>query len=150
MPIAPSVWLVLAAVSVILGVHIFSIFQDFYVTLWWLDIILHTAGGAWVALAFFYFQRRHVILFSALPFLFSLIMVAGFVMPVGVAWEWLEFGFDYIFVPEDAAWRAQLGLVDTMGDLLADLAGGVLMGVCFLLKRRKIEEYAEPSYPQSR
>lgn len=132
---APSAWLVLVMVLAILGVHILSVDQGWYISIKWIDIPLHIAGGAWVALAFFYLQCRHVLLFSALPFLFSLIAVAGVVMLVGVAWEWFEFGFDYIFVPEHAEWRAQLGLVDTMGDLLADLTGGVLVGVYFLLKK---------------
>ena len=58
-------------------------------------------------------------------------------MWVGVGWEWFEFGFDYIFVPEHAEWRAQLGLVDTMGDLLADVIGGALVGLYFLLNRKQ-------------
>lgn len=129
---------VLVFVSAILGSHVLAIFQGWYITVWWLDIALHTAGGAWVALAFFYIQRKHVLLFSALPFLFSLIAAVGVVMLVGVMWEWLEYGFDYFFVPEHAEWRAQLGLVDTMGDLFSDFAGGVVVGVYFLLKRKNI------------
>ena len=57
-------------------------------------------------------------------------------MLVGVMWEWLEFGFDYFFVPEAALWRAQLGLMDTMGDLFNDLLGGTVVGVYFLSKKR--------------
>jgi len=76
-----------------------------------------------------------MLIFSTLPFLFSIILVAGVVMLVGVMWEWFEFGFDYIFVPEHAEWRAQLGLIDTMGDLFTDLVGGVLVGLYYLLKR---------------
>lgn len=131
-----------SAVSVLIGVlailcgHIFSVLGGWYILYPWVDIPLHVAGGAWTALAFFYLQRKYVLLFSALPFLFSLILVAGFVMLVGVGWEWFEFGFDYIFVPEHAEWRAQLGLVDTMGDLLADILGGMVVGVYFLLNRK--------------
>lgn len=135
---APSLFLVLAVVFAILGFHMFSIFQNWYITIWWLDIVLHMVGGAWVVFAFFYVQRRYTLLFSALPFVFSLVMVMGIVMLVGVAWEWFEFGFDYFFVPEAALWRAQLGLTDTMGDLLADLMGGTLAGFYFLLRRRNV------------
>ncbi|OGZ54783.1 MAG: hypothetical protein A3H64_02555 [Candidatus Ryanbacteria bacterium RIFCSPLOWO2_02_FULL_45_11c] len=132
---APSALLMLLVISVILGLHIVSIFRGWYVTVPSIDIPLHVLGGAWVALVFFYFQRRHMLIFSTLPFLFSIILVAGVVMLVGVMWEWFEFGFDYIFVPEHAEWRAQLGLIDTMGDLFTDLVGGVLVGLYYLLKR---------------
>ena len=137
MTVTPSTWLVLVVVFAILASHVLSIFQGWYITMEWIDIPLHIAGGAWVALAFFYFQRRHVLLFSALPFWFSLIAVAGVVMLVGVMWEWLEYGFDYFFVPMHAEWRAQLGLVDTMGDLFSDFIGGIAMGLYFLLKKTR-------------
>ena len=103
---SPSAWVVLGVVCAILGFHVLSIFQGWYITLEWIDIPLHLAGGVWVALAFFYFQRRHALLFSALPFLFSLVLVVGVVILVGVVWEWIEYGFDYFFVPEAALWRA--------------------------------------------
>jgi len=137
MNVRPSAWSVLVGVLAILCAHILSVLQGWYTTYTWIDIPLHLAGGAWTALAFFYLQRRYVLLFSALPFLFSIIMVVGVVMLVGVGWEWFEFGFDYIFVPEHAEWRAQLGLVDTMGDLLADVIGGALVGLYFLLNRKQ-------------
>ncbi|OGZ47268.1 MAG: hypothetical protein A3J54_01540 [Candidatus Ryanbacteria bacterium RIFCSPHIGHO2_02_FULL_45_13b] len=137
MNVRPSAWSVLVGVLAILCAHILSVLQGWYTTYTWIDIPLHLAGGAWTALAFFYLQRRYVLLFSALPFLFSIIMVVGVVMLVGVGWEWFEFGFDYIFVPEHAEWRAQFGLVDTMGDLLADVIGGALVGLYFLLNRKQ-------------
>ncbi len=143
MSVAPSARLALAVLFAILSIHILSIFQRWYITWEWIDIPLHVAGGAWVALAFFYFQRRYALLFSALPFLFALIAVTGVVMLVGVMWEWLEFGFDYIFVPIHAEWRAQSGLTDTMGDLLADLVGGVLVGVYFLLRKGGLVDSAK-------
>lgn len=136
MPVTPPLWSVLLMVFGIFGAHTLVIAQGWYLTHEWIDIPLHFAGGAWVALAFFYFQRKHVFLFSALPFLFSIILVAGFVMLVGVAWEWFEFGFDFFVAKENFVWRAQLGLPDTMGDLLADLVGGVLTGLYFLLRKR--------------
>lgn len=122
-------------VAGILGLHILSIYQGWYLTMEWIDIPLHMAGGAWVALAFFYFQRRYVLLFSALPIWFSLLMVVGFVMLVGVAWEWLEFGFDYFFAKDNFLIRAQLGLADTMGDLGMDVIGGLAVGLYFLFKK---------------
>ena len=115
--------------------HALTIVQGWYITHQWVDIPLHIAGGAWVAFVFFYFQRRHILLFSALPFWFSLLMVVGFVMLVGVAWEWLEFGFDYFFAKDNFLICAQLGLADTMGDLVMDLLGGMLVGLYFLLKK---------------
>ena len=141
MGISPTLPLVLVILFLILGFHVFAVYHEWYLetSIWWFDIVLHFGGGAWVTLAFFYFQRRRVLLFSALPFLFSLILVVGVVMLVGVMWEWMEYGFDYLFVPIDALWRAQQGLPDTMGDLAADLVGGVLTALYVLSKRGRIE-----------
>lgn len=137
--VAPSAPLVFLVLFIMLGLHVVSMFRGWYVAIPSIDIPLHLLGGAWAALMFFYFQRRYVLLFSALSFWFSIIAVMGVVMLVGVMWEWLEFGFDYFFVPEHAEWRAQLGLVDTMGDLFVDLVGGVLVGLYFLLKKRGLD-----------
>lgn len=122
-------------VFVVLAVHGTAVFYEWYTSLWWwIDVVLHTAGGAWIALVFFYTDQRYVLQFHRLPPFFTLVLAAGFVMLMGVGWEWFEYGFDYFFAREHMAWRAQLGLPDTMGDLFADFAGGVLMSTYFILK----------------
>lgn len=130
MSFSPSAKLVVGSVMGILTLHVVSILQKWYLTLSWIDIVLHTIGGAWVALAFFYVQQRYArALPDTVPRWFFLVQAVGFVMLVGVMWEWFEYGFDIFFAEEKADWRAQLGLPDTMGDLLADFVGGVCVAM---------------------
>lgn len=88
-----------------------------------------------MATLFFYVQERHVPSFSVTPWWFSIVVAVSFVMLVGVGWEWLEFCFDYFFAKDDFMLRAQLGLADTMGDLLMDFIGGLIVGAYFIFKR---------------
>lgn len=133
----PSLKLVFGSVAAILILHMVAIFQGWYLTLGWVDIVLHALGGAWVMLAFFYVQRACApALYGAVPRWVFLVLAVGFVMLIGVMWEWLEYGFDFLFAREKAYWRAQLGLPDTMGDLLADLTGGLMVGVYGIFRRR--------------
>lgn len=125
----------LALVVCILVLHIFSIVYDWYHVYWWVDIILHLLGGAWVATLFFYVQERYVPSFSAMPWWFSIVAAVSFVMLVGVGWEWFEYGFDYVVAKDNFVLRAQLGLADTMGDLLADFIGGLMVGAYFIFRR---------------
>ncbi len=113
----------------ILVLHVMSIVLLWYTRIWWIDVLLHILGGAWVALAFFYVQRHFAPhLRESVPPLIHLVLAVGVVMLVGVMWEWLEFAFDYFFFPEKFGFRAQLGLPDTMGDLLSDFIGGLALG----------------------
>lgn len=125
----------LALVVGILVLHILSIIYDWYHAYWWIDIILHLLGGAWVATLFFYVQERYVPSFVAMPWWFSIVVVVSFVMLVGVGWEWFEYWFDYFVAKDNFVLRAQLGLADTMGDLLADLVGGLIVGAYFIFRR---------------
>lgn len=123
----------LAFVAVIFLGNFLSIWFGWYAKVWWADVMLHVLGGAWTVLLFFYLFKRNVPSF-VLPasFIASLVLVLGFVMLVGVGWEWFEFTFDHFFAKERAVWRAQRGLPDTMGDLFADFAGGAVAGLYFL------------------
>lgn len=118
--------------------HAFSVWLLFYHNIWWIDIVLHTLGGAWVATLFFLLKNTFAPqLPTTTPPWFYLVLACGVVMLVGVAWEWFEYAFDLLFAKENAAWRAQLGLPDTMGDLLADLVGGFIMSAYILSKERQ-------------
>lgn len=116
--------------------NFFSIWLGWYVTIWWADVALHTLGGMWSSMFFFYVFERYVPSFS-MPAsrIASVLIVVGFVMVVGVGWEWFEYTFDHFFAQERAAWRAQRGLPDTMGDLLADFVGGAGMGLYLIHTR---------------
>lgn len=118
--------------------HAFSVWLLFYHNIWWIDIMLHTLGGAWVATLFFLLKNTYAPrLSSTAPLWFYLVLACGVVMLIGVAWEWFEYTFDILFAAENAAWRAQLGLPDTMGDLLADLIGGLVLSVYIISRERR-------------
>ena len=72
-----------------------------------------------------------------LPWWVYAIYIAGAVMIVGVAWEWGEYVMDAFFSPKRFAFRLQLGLGDTMGDLLSDFCGGLVLAVCMIYKEYK-------------
>lgn len=86
---------------------------------------MHAVGGVWVAAVFFLAQERYAPgLTAAVPRWFFILVIIGVVTMVGVWWEWFEYVFDAFFVPSKFQVRVQLGLGDTMGDLLADFIGG--------------------------
>lgn len=133
---SPSLIFLLLFLAAILTLHVLSVVEEWYVTIDWIDIPLHVAGGMWVALVFLYVQERYAPgLPTVVPWWMNILLIAGFVMLVGVMWEWLEYGFDLFFAQDRASWRAQLGLPDTMGDLFADLMGGIAVGLYFLLRK---------------
>ncbi len=131
---------ILFFVFAILAVHVTAVFQDWYHAIWWMDILLHVAGGAWLALVFFYVADRYALQFWHMPPFIALICMLGFVMLVGVGWEWFEYGFDYFIARDAFVWRAQLGLPDTMGDLLADFTGGLLVAGYGILRMKAISK----------
>lgn len=117
--------------------HAFSVWLLFYKDFWWIDIVLHTLGGVWVAMLFFALKNSYAPgLRSAVPDWFYVVLACGMVMLIGVAWEWFEYSFDFFFAKEDLKWRAQLGLPDTMGDLLADFIGGLAISLYIMKKER--------------
>lgn len=96
---------------------------------------MHTAGGLWVGMLAVYIKSKLAPqLTSTLPWWVYAIYIAGAVMIVGVAWEWGEYIMDAFLSPKRFAFRLQLGLGDTMGDLLADFCGGFLLSVWAVYK----------------
>lgn len=119
--------------------HFLSIWLLWYTHIWWIDIVLHVLGGAWITLVFFYMKNLYApSLGEGVPLLFYLIIAVGVAMLVGVAWEWFEYAFDFLFFyTQRFAFRAQLGLTDTMGDLLSDFVGGVMAASYIIMYERR-------------
>lgn len=124
------------AIAAVLVVHILALSLDLYHTVDWFDVPMHFFGGyaiALLALAVYGWMgerleikpRQHPQ--SALSItLLQLVFVAGFVMIVGVAWEWYEFIFDQFATTMVAKFGvAQMGLPDTMDDLFNDFVGSL-------------------------
>lgn len=108
--------LIAIGLVLILG-HIFGSFYDGYNRYFFLDIIVHFAGGAWLALA----------IFAAFPFFGRISGFKKFLLPIilfvfagGVAWEVFEFAVERYYLV-----NFQGPPLDTISDLINDLLGGI-------------------------
>ena len=119
--------ILLLLVGTIRGIHYLAGWLGWYDTTWWLDIVLHLMGGAFIGVLFFYlFRVRHDVFPGLHPALF-IMFGAGFVALVGIAWELYEFWADVWLLHKYAA-NAFPGWVhgDTLLDLVNDLIGGAV------------------------
>ncbi len=131
--------------------HAPAVMHDWYATLWWYDVMMHTLGGvASGVLAYLLTSKMLKSVWHApLGFLLSLgavFSMLGIILSIGVGWEWLEAICD--------AWRmgssygvSQMGLRDTMLDLLFDTLGGVL-GVALTVLAFPAPQHTASSYDQ--
>lgn len=125
-----------AIIGGVLGVHGFSVAFDLYGSLWWIDVVMHWAGGFAMAFLGFALWSRlvhsmtvesHTIPSHVVKSIVMFGWVLGFVAIVGIAWEWFEFLCDLWFPSFVPAYKAaQPGLGDTMADFFFDLFGGVV------------------------
>ncbi len=109
----------------------------FYERFWWWDIMLH--GGSAIGfgligfiLVFMMFQGDR---FAAPPIAVAFFAFC-FAIAIGATWEVFEFGMDQIFGFN----MQKSGLMDTMTDLIVDMAGagiGALSGFLYLKGREK-------------
>jgi|GEM_PF-1266915 len=107
--------------AAILGTHALGITpeRNWYNQFWWLDWILHFAGGAWVALMFTVSTRR------ARP-----ISIISFVFAAGFLWEVLEYYYNIpFFGVGEASFSDSLWILDTLIDLGLDVGAAVLVAV---------------------
>jgi hypothetical protein len=135
--LSSSVFLI-GILGLILVLHIFSNALGWYQTVRFFDDFHHFLGGIWTAALFvYYFKHRFAIFdFKSRPYL-TLIFALAFTALLGVGWELFEFCFDVVFANFDIP-RAQLGLPDTMMDLVDDFMGSFLYTVILLgLYRRE-------------
>lgn len=95
--------------------HIIGGLNDWYLTVWWYDILIHFLGGAWLALLFSIYFPKHRSNFF---------VVLGFVFFIGIGWEVYEFLIEFIFVAKGQMSLIQMTLKDTLGDLISNFFGG--------------------------
>ncbi len=117
----------LGIVVAIAVTHYLAMWYDWYHTLWWIDIPLHIAGGAFIGALFLYlFCARWNVLGNTHWFP-ALILGVGFVALIGVGWEFYEFWVDVWVVKKYPA-AGFPGYVhgDTLLDLLNDMLGGAV------------------------
>jgi len=125
------------SIALVMAVHVFVLATGVYSQMPWFDVPMHFFGGYVMALlglacygwlqGFVDIKPKSTQKLSILaPLLIEIVFVLGFVMIIGVAWEWYEFLFDQFvgfFVEKFGV--AQTSLADTMNDLFNDLVGAL-------------------------
>lgn len=113
----------------------------FYERFWWWDIALHglSAIGFGLIGFLFVFMLFEGDRFAAPPAALAF-MAFCVAMTVGGTWEIFEFGMDQLFGLN----MQKSGLMDTMGDLIVDMIGGIIGAVTGYLYLRGLERGALP------
>ncbi|MEK9166136.1 MAG: hypothetical protein AAB846_00185, partial [Patescibacteria group bacterium] len=125
---------------VIMAAHAWAVINAGYFYVWWLDIVLHFAGGFWLAsLSIFILWGRYAREFPRRPLL-SLLTLVSLVSLGGVVWEFFEFGYDVLLAVPSSLPIAQMGQSDTMSDLFLDLSGAATAH-WFFLKNNQNQEH---------
>jgi len=127
-----------SSLTVITFVHLLASFKHWYWVYSWIDIPMHFVGGLWVALLFFWLMHKVEPQYPADVSLWIVVLTAiGFVMTVGVFWEFFEFSYDTLIAKKGLAELSQQGSADTVGDLAMDLLGGSAFLAYYSISIRK-------------
>lgn len=147
------IYIVACSISILISFIPAILKRDYHITLHWVfelliatALFLHVGGGVFKAYHLIprYDMLTHFVSALVVSFLaFSIIyildeywdglsmdiyamafVVVIFTMAMGVVWEFLEWTVDMVFGTTE-----QLGLQDTMQDLLVDTLGGIIMAV---------------------
>ena len=127
----------LISIFLVLIVNFIAVYKDYYHSIAVFDIPMHFFGGfaiALLAMSLYGFLvkfltiKTKTLVKSKVPFMvFQAIFVIGFVMIIGVAWEWYEFLFDHFSTAMVQKYGlAQMGIADTMDDLVNDALGAAV------------------------
>lgn len=120
---------------IIVVIYFFSVFGTLFISAPWIDIPLHFLGGVWVASIFLWlspeikFSKPKFFVNKLSPFVINVLFIIAFTVLVGVLWEFFEFSLDILMVFRGYSEIFQGDLVDTMGDLLMDILGGLVLGI---------------------
>lgn len=122
------------------SVYLYCIFSlvmgtmwEFYDKIQWWDILMHILSGIILGAAGIEILNSTSNL--KLPVKPSFLFVLGIACLGGIVWEIYEFSIDLLF-GLDTQLSSTTGVSDTMWDIIADLAGGILAGVYFLLYKK--------------
>ena len=107
--------------------HIFGT-QGLYYSTFFYDKILHLIGGLTAGLIGIEFFKKVKIKSNS-------VVIILFTVAVGIGWELFEFTWDMVLVKHYGLPVMRLGLADTIGDLVFDLLGALLL---ILIIRRKV------------
>jgi uncharacterized membrane protein YjdF len=117
----------------IMSAHIWASITSAYFFIWWFDVVMHFAGGFWVAMLALFLIREH-----SFDNLILLWLVLGLVMLIGVAWEFMEFGLNHFVGGWAERIFYQTNIEDTLGDLIADICGGLVAFILFKVRKKEI------------
>lgn len=116
--------------------QIVALLSGWYIALRWLDIPMHVVGGAWIAVAFWYFvcEKSSAIFFRKKWI--GVVVGVGIVALVGVFWEIYEFLSD-VFVKHSHPLLSEPGWIyfDTLKDLFDDVVGALIAFVALVKYR---------------
>ena len=101
-----------------------------YVSIWWFDMFMHFLGGFWIGLLIFW------IFYTKFSFTRNILKVFLLIFIIGFAWEFFEVVFNNYIAGNT------FNLLDTLSDLLFDLAGGGF-SIIYFLKRIMIKKNIE-------
>ncbi|HLD33629.1 MAG TPA: hypothetical protein VJB66_02805 [Candidatus Nanoarchaeia archaeon] len=102
--------------------------HGYYTYFWWWDVVLHTTSGILLGIAGFvliYVLNEEKKIFNRLRPGFMALFSFTFAVAIGAIWEIFEFTLDSNF-----GFNLQKsGLVDTMWDLIVDVAGALFIAI---------------------
>lgn len=118
--------ILISAVLIILeaSIHLWGVFADGYVRLWWLDILTHSLGGFWLSLTaiwLIWFSGYFRLTYQ--PSFFRIFISGSIsVFSVAVLWEVFEYFVGINYSPEGYA-------IDTMLDIICGTSLGAVSSV---------------------
>jgi len=120
-------------------------YYGWYYSIWWFDIPMHIAGGAWLAGVLYWkigwslFQNNKRAWREANVFMMSFFLIIS-VLVVGILWEIFETIVDiFIFREYNSFFAIPLEIqLDSAADLINDLIGVLLIIGGFALYERKV------------
>ena len=124
-------------IVIIAIIHITAYYFHLYLELWWIDMMMHFLGGAWVAAfilwaiffsGFFNLKSSVGTVENKNTLLEFLLIAFVTVLFIGVVWELFEFKaglsfFSPITLSVKGYWQ------DTISDVILDLGGGLVMSM---------------------
>lgn len=116
-------------ICLVATLHLGAIVFYLYWTFWWYDMFLHLLGGIFISLlavwvSFFSGYLRPHLSFTTGT---VLCIALGSTLAFGIGWETFERALGH-------TWSIEGYSLDTMSDLLLDLAGG-LLGFLYVMRR---------------
>lgn len=119
-----------ALLGLIFLLNSWALSEFLYWRIWWFDILMHILGGFFVGSSalWFYFEVSPLSEGSRFGGLSAFTVALVSVLIIGIGWEVYEFLADRIlqisFDLEEFS-IMQPGVIDTIGDMLSDILGGM-------------------------